>query len=213
MKKTNKNNNHKILNKNYIKGAISGALALTILCSGVGVAAYSAGADNTAQALGVQTESTVEAVKKASTTKEALKKLSKNETVYVIADASGAAKKIIVSDWLKGVDTKGKVKDVSNLKNVKNVKGDETYTVNEDNAYEWAANGDDIYYQGTGTTELPVKLKLSYKLNGKTVSADEIAGRAVRLQSALTMKTHRRKRLRLTARQKKLMFRSLCFRV
>ena len=178
MKKNNKNNNHKVLNKNYIKGAISGALALTILCSGVGVAAYSAGADNTAQASGVQTESTVEAVKKASTTKEALKKLSKNETVYVIADASGAAKKIIVSDWLKGVDTKGKVKDVSNLKDVKNVKGDETYTVNEDNAYEWAANGDDIYYQGTGTTELPVKLKLSYKLNGKTVSADEIAGKS-----------------------------------
>lgn len=178
MKKNNKNNNHKFLSKNYIKGAISGALALTILCSGVGVAAYSAGADNTAQALGVQTESTVEAVKKASTTKEALKKLSKNETVYVIADASGAAKKIIVSDWLKGVDTKGKVKDVSNLKNVKNVKGDETYTVNENNAYEWAANGDDIYYQGTGTTELPVKLKLSYKLNGKTVSADEIAGKS-----------------------------------
>ena len=139
MKKTNKNNNHKFLSKNYIKGAISGALALTILCSGVGVAAYSAGADNTAQALGVQTESTVEAVKKASTTKEALKKLSKNETVYVIADANGAAKKIIVSDWLKGVDTKGKIKDVSNLKDVKNVKGDETYTVNEDNAYEWAA--------------------------------------------------------------------------
>lgn len=178
MKKTNKNNNHKFLSKNYIKGAISGALALTILCSGVGVAAYSAGADNTAQALGVQTESTVEAVKKASTTKEALKKLSKNETVYVIADANGAAKKIIVSDWLKGVDTKGKVKDVSNLKDVKNVKGDETYTVNEDNAYEWAAKGDDIYYQGTGTTELPVKLKLSYKLNGKTVSADEIAGKS-----------------------------------
>ena len=178
MKKNNKNNNHKFLSKNYIKGALSGALALTILCSGVGVAAYSAGADNTAQALGVQTESTVEAVKKASTTKEALKKLSKNETVYVIADASGAAKKIIVSDWLKGVDTKGKVKDVSKLKDVKNVKGDETYTVNEDNAYEWAANGDDIYYQGTGTTELPVKLKLSYKLNGKTVSADEIAGKS-----------------------------------
>ena len=43
---------------------------------------------------------------------------------------------------------------------LKNVKGDETYTVNEDNAYEWAANGDDIYYQGTGTTELPVKLKI-----------------------------------------------------
>ena len=53
MKKTNKNNNHKFLSKNYIKGAISGALALTILCSGVGVAAYSAGVEYTALDLGV----------------------------------------------------------------------------------------------------------------------------------------------------------------
>ena len=204
MKKNNKNNNHKILNKNYIKGAISGALALTILCSGVGVAAYSAGADNTAQALGVQTESTVEAVKKASTTKEALKKLSKNETVYVIADASGAAKKIIVSDWLKGVDTKGKVKDVSNLKDVKNVKGDETYTVNEDNAYEWAANGDDIYYQGTGTTELPVKLKLSYKLNGKTVSADEIAGKSGKVTIRIDYENTQKEKVKINGKTKEV---------
>lgn len=204
MKKTNKNNNHKFLSKNYIKGAISGALALTILCSGVGVAAYSAGADNTAQALGVQTESTVEAVKKASTTKEALKKLSKNETVYVIADASGAAKKIIVSDWLKGVDTKGKVKDVSNLKDVKNVKGDETYTVNEDNAYEWAANGDDIYYQGTGTTELPVKLKLSYKLNGKTVSADEIAGKSGKVTIRIDYENTQKEKVKINGKTKEV---------
>lgn len=204
MKKTNKNNNHKFLSKNYIKGAISGALALTILCSGVGVAAYSAGADNTAQALGVQTESTVEAVKKASTTKEALKKLSKNETVYVIADASGAAKKIIVSDWLKGVDTKGKVKDVSNLKDVKNVKGDETYTVNENNAYEWAANGDDIYYQGTGTTELPVKLKLSYKLNGKTVSADEIAGKSGKVTIRIDYENTQKEKVKINGKTKEV---------
>lgn len=204
MKKNNKNNNHKIFNKNYIKGAISGALALTILCSGVGVAAYSAGADNTAQALGVQTESTVEAVKKASTTKEALKKLSKNETVYVIADASGAAKKIIVSDWLKGVDTKGNVKDVSNLKDVKNVKGDETYTVNEDNAYEWAANGDDIYYQGTGTTELPVKLKLSYKLNGKTVSADEIAGKSGKVTIRIDYENTQKEKVKINGKTKEV---------
>lgn len=204
MKKTNKNNNHKFLSKNYIKGAISGVLALTILCSGVGVAAYSAGADNTAQALGVQTESTVEAVKKASTTKEALKKLSKNETVYVIADASGAAKKIIVSDWLKGVDTKGKVKDVSNLKGVKNVKGDETYTVNEDNAYEWAANGDDIYYQGTGTTELPVKLKLSYKLNGKTVSADEIAGKSGKVTIRIDYENTQKEKVKINGKTKEV---------
>ena len=137
----------------------------------------------------------------------------KKETVYVIADASGAAKKIIVSDWLKGVDTKGKVKDVSKLKDVKNVMGAETYSVNADNAYEWAANGDDIYYQGTGTTELPVKLKLSYKLNGKTVSADEIAGKSGKVTISIDYQNTQKKRLRITTKHKKLMFRSLCFRV
>lgn len=136
-----------------------------------------------------------------------LKRLSKaqqNETVYVIADASGAAKKIIVSDWLKGVDTKGKVKDVSNLKDVKNVKGDETYTVNEDNAYEWAANGDDIYYQGTGTTELPVKLKLSYKLNGKTVSADEIAGKSGKVTIRIDYENTQKEKVKINGKTKEV---------
>lgn len=42
----------------------------------------------------------------------------------------------------------------------------------------WNADGADIYYQGTISKELPVDLKVSYKLDGKAVSADEIAGKS-----------------------------------
>ena len=42
----------------------------------------------------------------------------------------------------------------------------------------WSADGADIYYQGTISKELPVDLKVSYKLDGKAVSADEIAGKS-----------------------------------
>ena len=78
--------------KKYMPKVISGVLSLTILCSTVGVASYSAGAKST----GAETEnknisdtsSTVKSVLEDNT-----KKLSKNETVYVIANADGSAKR------------------------------------------------------------------------------------------------------------------------
>ena len=64
------------------------------------------------------------------------------------------------------------------MQDVKNVKGDESYVMDTDNMRVWNADGADIYYQGTISKELPVDLKVSYKLDGKTVSADEIAGKS-----------------------------------
>lgn len=163
--------------KKYMPKVISGVLSLTILCSTVGVASYSAGAKST----GAETEnknisdtsSTVKSVLEDNT-----KKLSKNETVYVIANADGSAKKIIVSDWIKNTAKSKSFEDISNLDNIENVKGDETYTVNENNMYEWNADGNDIYYQGTGKSELPVGLSVSYTLDGKRISADKLAGQS-----------------------------------
>ena len=39
----------------------------------------------------------------------------------VIADADGAVQKIIVSDWIKNVDKKDKLNDISGLKDILNV--------------------------------------------------------------------------------------------
>ncbi len=160
--------------KKYLPKVLSGVLSLTILCSMVGVASYSAGAESTEEKNSASATSKSDTSAKNSDTK----KLSKDETVYVIADANGEAKKVIVSDWIKNGTNSDKVTDKSNLSDVDTVKGDATYTMNEDETYEWTANGDDIYYQGTGTTELPVGVSITYKLDGKEISAENLAGKS-----------------------------------
>ncbi len=117
--------------------------------------------------------------KKVSTTVSAEKKeeITKDETVYVLASADGSVKKIIVSDWIKNALSTVSLKDSTNLSNIENVKGNESYTLSG-NAKVWDAQGNDIYYQGNIEKELPVGLTVTYKLDGKTVSAKEIAGKS-----------------------------------
>lgn len=102
----------------------------------------------------------------------------KDETVYVLAGADGSVQKLIVSDWLQNGEGSKTISDKSDLTNIENVKGDESYTMNGDNMKVWDAQGNDIYYQGNTTKELPVNMSVTYKLNGKTVSADEIVGKS-----------------------------------
>lgn len=147
----------------------------------VGAAGIIAGTSVTAATIGAtkkkddvkDTETTVSESTAAKDTKTA-----KDETVYVITNADGSVKKIIVSDWIKNSLNEKNLKDKSELKDIKNVKGDESYVIDSDNMRVWNADGADIYYQGTISKELPVDLKVSYKLDGKAVSADEIAGKS-----------------------------------
>jgi len=104
--------------------------------------------------------------------------LFKDETVYVLANADGSVQKIIVSDWIKNTLSNAKINDVTELKNIENVKGDEGYTLSGDNICVWDAQGNDIYYHGTIEKELPVNLSVSYKLNGKPVSPDKLIGKS-----------------------------------
>ncbi len=102
----------------------------------------------------------------------------KVETVYVTADANGAVDEVIVSEWLKNADASDTLSDTTTLENIVNVKGNETYEDNGDGTVTWAAKGSDIYYQGTTSKELPVKMKVSYKLDGKDISPEELAGKS-----------------------------------
>lgn len=105
------------------------------------------------------------------------KKPAKEETVYVKADAEGNVNEIIVSDWLKNDGKKAEIKDRSDLTDIENVKGDETFTQNGEDL-TWQAGGADIYYQGKSTKSVPVSVKVSYKLDGKPISAKDIAGKS-----------------------------------
>lgn len=100
----------------------------------------------------------------------------KDESVYVKADASGKVKDITVTEWLKNPGA-GEEADVSELSDIKNIKGEETFTKGNDGALTWQSEGEDIYYQGTTKKELPVDVRISYKLNGKEISAEELNGK------------------------------------
>ena len=97
-------------------------------------------------------------------TKDSSNSVSKEETVYVNADATGNPEQITVSNWLKNAGLQGSVDDQSDLTNIKNVKGDETFTQDGENV-TWQTDSSDIYYQGTSNKELPVNMSIKYYLD------------------------------------------------
>ena len=102
---------------------------------------------------------------------------SKEETVYVMADAAGTKNSTIVSDWLKNMDRTETLEDSSSLSGIKNVKGNEKLTQSGEDL-SWNANGADIYYQGNTDKAAPVSVKLTYYLDGKDMAPKDMAGKS-----------------------------------
>lgn len=101
----------------------------------------------------------------------------KEETVYARVDGSGSVKSITVSDQLKNISEENQVQDISSLKDIVNVKGNEAFSAAGEKLV-WDMAGEDICYQGTTTKELPVGIKITYTLDGKQMSAEELKGKS-----------------------------------
>ena len=84
---------------------------------------------------------------------------------------------MIVSDHLINDENKDTIEDASTLKDIENVKGDETFK-QDGSKLTWQADGNDIYYQGTSTKETPVSQTITYSLDGKEVKPEELAGKS-----------------------------------
>ena len=104
--------------------------------------------------------------------------LYKDESVYVIAGADGTVEKIIVSDWIRNNDHRDTITDFANLENIENVKGDETFTLDENNMRVWNANGKDLYIKGESKEALPVDVKLTYCLDGSVIDPHDLVGKS-----------------------------------
>lgn len=105
----------------------------------------------------------------------------KSETVYVKADASGTIHEIKVQTDLKNNGTSKEIKDFSTLKDIKNTKGNESFTQSSDGTITWENKGEDIHYEGTSTEELPVNVKISYTLDGKSIQPEDLSGKSGKL--------------------------------
>ena len=100
----------------------------------------------------------------------------KDETVYVIADATGNPTQTIVSAWLRNPDGAAELPDSADLSGIETLKGDATYIKDDQGNLIWQADGSDVYYQGTTQKELPVSTSISYQLDGKDTSPEALAG-------------------------------------
>ena len=156
---------------NKVKRSIAAAVCCAVILGGAGSAVYAISA-------GREDKKTEEPQTVLTAENESEAEAVKDETVYVLAGADGSVEKIIVSDWIKNSLSASSISDNSELTNIENVRGDESYTMGGDNSKVWDAQGNDIYYQGNIEKELPVKLSVSYKLNGKSISPDELAGKS-----------------------------------
>ena len=101
---------------------------------------------------------------------------TKDETVYSKMDTSGNSYNTIVNSHIINSEQAEFINDLSDLLNIMNTNGDETFTQNE-NTLIWSANGNDIYYQGESQKELPIECNIKYELDGKEISAKELAGK------------------------------------
>lgn len=101
---------------------------------------------------------------------------SKEEKVYTKIDTTGTAYNTIVSTHIKNEDGEKLINDLSDLINIENVGGDETFKQDGDSLV-WSADGSDIYYEGESQKELPVECDITYQLDGKEISAKELAGK------------------------------------
>lgn len=118
--------------------------------------------------------------------------VGKEETVYVVADNTGKADNVIVSDWLKNPDGEDTIEDASDLKDIKNVKGKEEFE-QKDGKITWQAKGNDIYYQGTTDKELPVEQTITYYLDGEKMDPEDIAGKSGKVTIRFDYKNNEKK--------------------
>lgn len=171
------------LKSKYIVRVVAGVLTIALVGTGIGATAVFAEKNSTA--VTAEADSTTGSSKDADDMADKLmdsvslkdNDADKDESVYLISDANGNVNKTIVVDHLKNKDKKDTLEDASNLSDIENVKGKEKFTQSGDKL-TWQAGGKDIYYQGTATEEPPVTQKVTYYLDGKEISPEDLAGKS-----------------------------------
>ena len=115
--------------------------------------------------------------------------LSKDETIYASLNSDGSTSSVTVSEHLNdnGSDY---INDRSHLNNIENVNGDETYS-NDGNKLVWEAKGNDIYYEGDTSENLPIEMNVKYYLNDEEMSVNDMLGKAGKVRIVLNYKNNK----------------------
>lgn len=170
---------------------VSGLLAGALLCTSFAGCQKKAVTEN--QVLNQELGSAQYEQQEYSTIAEHVKK---EETVYVNTKSDGTVYNVLVTDWLHTDAPQVRVQDISNLRDIQNVKSLTTPVV-KDGALYWDMDTTDLYYSGTTETQPPVTFAIRYFLNGEEKSAEEIAGQKGDVTIEITVSNSLRKKVNI----------------
>ncbi|MEG0546509.1 MAG: hypothetical protein RR552_04900 [Oscillospiraceae bacterium] len=178
-------------NKKIIIATTAMLLAISLIFSGCSLSMT--GKADKAASENAPNNSASDAVKDEPQSTQKYKKkpnsVRKAETVYANLDNGGNVKTISVSDWIHTDIGEVAVADISDLKNIVNVKSNEKLQ-KKGNALTWHMPTTDLYYKGESDKQLPVTISIKYFLDDKEMTAEEIAGKSGKVRIAIEMKNN-----------------------
>ncbi|MBU5430920.1 hypothetical protein KQI22_12760 [Kineothrix sp. MSJ-39] len=122
-----------------------------------------------------------ENTKKEEATETGIASYTKNENVYASLAADGTASDAYVVNHFS-VGNAGKIVDYGKYDSIKNLTTLGSLT-KKDDSVDFQAEDGEFYYQGQiKNVELPWKFAISYRMDGKSVTADELAGKTGKLE-------------------------------
>ena len=98
---------------------------------------------------------------------------AKHERVYVVVNHDGEVQALLDNVHLENGDALDVLSDRTMLKDIENVSGHETFTLDGE-TLTWQADGSSIIYQGTSDKRPDVLPHVSFTLNGESATAEEI---------------------------------------
>ncbi len=117
-----------------------------------------------------------------------------NETVYVVADASGTPQTTVVVDWLQvqGTGTFDIVDPAPGVGEIESLTDGFSPEKNGDavNAAVTVDGYGDFFYRAETGQELPIDISVTYQLDGDDIAPDELAGRSGRLRMEIEIVNH-----------------------
>lgn len=113
-------------------------------------------------------------------------KITKDETVYTNLSSDGSLINVVVTDHLHSAMPEVRVKDRTNLSDVRDTRTDLKPVMEQDAVY-WDMSSTDLYYSGNTKEKPPVGIEVRYYLDEEEKSAEQIHGKSGDVRIEITV--------------------------
>ena len=102
--------------------------------------------------------------------------VDKTETVHVQTDPTGTVSQVTVEDLLANDAQADQLQDRSTLQDIVPKDDDQSFAQGADGSLTWTTKGKQVSYEGSTSQQPPVRISVSYQLDGAPVDPSKLAG-------------------------------------